>query len=60
LGTSRETIILWDLVEGSTSKTWHVANDGPWHKAAIIAVGFIEGSDRYLAAASNGISYELN
>lgn len=60
LGTSREKIILWDLVTESVAKTWHVENDGPWDKAAIIAVGFVEGSDRYLAAASNGISYELN
>ena len=60
VGTSRETIILWDLATGREKEKWRVPNDGPWHKAAILSVSFNESQLGFLAAASNGFSYRFD
>lgn len=60
LGTSREKVILWDLEKAQPIRNWLVPNDGPWHKAAILSVSFDKDQESYLAAASNGLTYQFN
>jgi len=59
LGTSREKVILWDLLILEESQRWKIPNAGPWHKAAVISVAFGQGVSGYQIIASDGISYKL-
>jgi WD40 repeat protein len=60
LGTSREKIILWDLEAGEILQTWAVPSDGPWHRSAVLSVGFDKNEQNLLATASNGFTYRFN
>jgi len=59
LGTSREKVILWDLVDFKKIRTWKIPNAGPWRKAAVISVAFSKNPSGYRIIASDGISYVL-
>ncbi|MCB1647532.1 MAG: hypothetical protein KDI36_18865 [Pseudomonadales bacterium] len=58
MGTAREYVELWSLSPAERQARWKIPGDGPWHRAAAVAVGFT-GDGRYLAAASDGMLYTL-
>jgi len=63
IGTARESIHLMARSSGEMLKHWKIPNDGPWHKAAVIAVSFGAGAEAgqndYHAISSSGFAYTL-
>jgi WD40 repeat protein len=59
LGTSREQVILWSVEAGEVLQTWAVPHDGPWHRSAVLSVGFDRNEQYLLATASNGFTYRF-
>jgi WD40 repeat protein len=65
LGTSREKVILWDIAEQSEKTRWKIPYEGPWHRAAIVALSFVkdkvadnnQSKQQYRVIASDGMSY---
>lgn len=58
LGSSRERVWRIDLSSNSILDQWQVPKQGPWHKAAIVAIH--SEPDHIQAIASDGYAYELN
>lgn len=63
IGTARERMLLVLRASGEITKRWQIPNDGPWHKAAVIAVSFGDQKsslERYHAISSTGFAYTLS
>ncbi len=62
IGTARESIQLVTRDTGERIRRWKIPNNGPWHKAAVIAVSFGDegvGQQIYHAISSTGVAYML-
>jgi WD40 repeat protein len=62
IGTARESILLAQRASGETIKRWKIPNNGPWHKAAVVAVSFGDQKSslqQYHAIGSTGFAYTL-
>ncbi len=58
LGSSREQVWRIDLADSKILAHWRVPKQGPWHKAAIVAIHSERGHIQ--AIASDGYAYQLN